>query len=100
MDYEVIWSPEALDDIDGIAEFHSKTDVFYAQIIVEGLIDRSRALQYQPLRGRYVPELAPLEYREVFCYSYRLIYRVDQKLVEIIAAIPGKIPLYATRFTS
>lgn len=51
MDYQVTWSPEALDDIDDIAEFHQKKDPLYAQAVVEELIERSRALSYLPLRG-------------------------------------------------
>ena len=71
MDYQVIWSPEALNDIDNIAELHQKTDPLYAQAVVEELITRSRTLSYYPLRGRQVPELEPSDYREVFAYSYR-----------------------------
>ena len=99
MDYEISWSPEALDDIDAIAEFHQKTDFFYAQTIVEALITRSRALSYQPLRGRTVPELTGLDYREVFAHSYRLIYKVRDGKVSVLAAIPGKIPMDLDRFT-
>lgn len=99
MDYEVIWSPQALDDIDDIAEFHQKTDPLYAQAVVEELVTRSRALAYYPLRGREVPELEGLDYREVFAYSYRLIYRIHGQQVDLIAAIPGKIPMDTKRFS-
>ena len=98
MDYQIIWSPEALDDVDDIAEFHSKKDQFYAQAVVEELILRSRTLHQFPLRGRHVPELERLDYREVFAYSYRLIYRIHQQKIEIIAAIPGKMPMDIERF--
>lgn len=98
MDYQVTWSPEALDDIDDIAAFHQKKDPLYAQAVVAELIARSRMLSYYPLRGRQVPELKGIDYREVFAYSYRLIYRVNAQDVEIIAVIPGKMPMDMERF--
>lgn len=99
MDYQVTWSPEALDDIDDIAEFHHKKDALYAQVVVEELIARSRNLRYHPLRGRQVPELEGIDYREVFVYSYRLIYRVIEQNVEVIAVITGKMPMEVERFS-
>jgi addiction module RelE/StbE family toxin len=98
MDYKITWSPEALDDIDDIAEFHAKKDPLYAQTVVEELITKSRKLAYYPLRGRHVPELGAQDYREIFVYSYRLIYEVTGQAVLIIAAIPGRMPMNVARF--
>ncbi len=98
MDYEISWSPEALDDIDDIAEFHHNRDPLYAQAVIEELVSRSRTLSYSPLRGRQVPELEGRGYREIFAYSYRLIYRVQAQGVAILAVIPGKMPMDDERF--
>lgn len=98
MDYKITWSPEALDDIDDIADFHAKKDPLYAQTVVEELITKSRKLAYYPLRGRHVPELGTQGFREIFVYSYRLIYEVTDQEVFIIAAIPGLMPMNVERF--
>jgi addiction module RelE/StbE family toxin len=89
MDYQVIWSPEALDDVDDIASYIAKDSPQYAQSVVEQVITRSRNLSSYALRGRVVPELDTPEYRETFIYSYRLIYKVTGKQVAIIAVIHG-----------
>jgi len=44
MDYQVIWSPEALDDVDDIAGYIAKDSPQYAQAVVEQVITRSRNL--------------------------------------------------------
>lgn len=44
MDCQIIWSPEALEDIDAIAEYIQKDSPLYAQAVVERCIAASRAL--------------------------------------------------------
>lgn len=56
---------------------------------MEELIAASRRLAPFPLRGRKVPELKST-HRECFVYSYRLIYRVENENVLIVAVIHGK----------
>lgn len=89
MDYQVEWSPEALEDVDGIAEYIAKDSPFYASAVASKILDTSRELQYLPLRGRVVPELKTSDFREFFVYSYRLIYQISEKNVLIVAVIHG-----------
>jgi toxin ParE1/3/4 len=89
MDYQIRWSPEAVEDIEEIAAYIRKDSPVYAQKVVEELIAASRRLMQFPLRGRNVPEL-PSTHRECFLYSYRMIYRVQDKHVLIVAVIHGK----------
>jgi len=87
MDYQVNWSPEALDDIDDIAAYIQKDSPLYAQAVVEQLIESSRKLQDHPYRGRVVPEINDQRYREIFIYNFRLIYRVVGSSVDVLAVI-------------
>ncbi|MCV6626570.1 MAG: type II toxin-antitoxin system RelE/ParE family toxin [Cellvibrionaceae bacterium] len=89
MDYQVIWSPEALDDIDDIAEYIAKDSPLYAQSTVEQMVLASRSLSRLPMRGRRVPELNDDSYREHFIASYRMIYRVLETEVQVLAVIHG-----------
>jgi len=89
MDYQVIWSPEALEDINEIATFIHKDSPHYAQAVVEHLINASRTLHQFPLRGRKVPELEDERYRERFVYNYRMIYHLEGQIVKIVAVIHG-----------
>ncbi len=89
MDYQIEWSPEAAEDIEEIAAYLHKDSSLYAQKVVEELIDASRRLTQFPLRGRTVPELTST-HRECFVYSYRLIYRIEEQHLLIVAVIHGK----------
>ena len=40
--------------------------------------------------GRIVPEIDEKEIRERFVYSYRLVYRIQNSTITIVAIIHGK----------
>ena len=86
----LIWSNEALDDVDRIAEYISKDSPFHAQLVVERLFDLADELPTHPKLGRIVPELADPNVRERFLYSYRLIYELTDEAIHVLAAIHGK----------
>jgi toxin ParE1/3/4 len=90
MDYAITWSPEALDDVDSIAAYIERDSSFYAIAVVTKIVDLSRSLVTQPKRGRIVPELEDQNIRELFVYSYRLIYQIRKDTILIIAVVHGK----------
>jgi addiction module RelE/StbE family toxin len=90
MDYEINWSPEALEDTEEIARYIQKDSPRYAGIVVDKLIEASRTLTSSPQRGCVVPELGLEDYREIFIYSYRLIYRMTQRSILVVAVIHGR----------
>jgi plasmid stabilization system protein ParE len=57
MDYEVIWSPEAIEDLESIAEYISRDSLFYAQAVVMKVLETTRTIRDFPLASRVVPEL-------------------------------------------
>ncbi|OGI46220.1 MAG: plasmid stabilization protein [Candidatus Muproteobacteria bacterium RBG_16_65_34] len=96
----LIWSQEALDDIDSIAEYISRDSLYHAQQVVEHIVDLGESLPAQPKLGRVVPELNNPEVRERFIYSYRLIYELKNDAIHILAVIHGKRLLESVeRFT-
>jgi len=86
----VIWSEEALSDIECIAEYISRDSAYYAQQVVDRMISTGDATKLYPESGRIVPELAEANIREKFIYSYRLIYEIEDKTINILAIIHGK----------
>jgi toxin ParE1/3/4 len=90
MAYSVVWSPNALDDVDQIAAYIARDSPTYAAAVVEKILDTTRNLQKFPLLGRIVPESNEESIRERFVYSYRLIYQVQEEIVIIIAVVHGK----------
>jgi toxin ParE1/3/4 len=90
MDYQVVWSPKALDDIDSIASFISMDSPSYAASVVKKILDISYSISRLPYSGRIVPEFVDVNIREKFAYSYRVIYRIKDKIITIAAVIHGK----------
>jgi len=86
----LIWTQEALDDIDAIAEFIARDSPTHARQVVERLFELGDAIVDQPRAGRVVPELGNADIRERFLYSYRLIYEMSNDLISILAVIHGK----------
>lgn len=86
----LIWSREALDDIEAIAEYISRDSAYYATHVVEQLLDLCESLPKHPKMGRNVPEFNDPDVRERFLYSYRLIYEVKGDAIHILAVIHGK----------
>lgn len=90
MDFKVVWSPEAGEDIESIADYISKDSQFYASSVVTRVVDLAGSLGEFPLIGRVVPELNDENIRERFVYSYRVIYRIEKERILIIAVVHGK----------
>lgn len=86
----VVWSPEALKDVDAIAAYIARDSVFYAAAVVEKMLGVAADLNRFPQAGRVVPELNQRDLRERFVYSYRLIYRIEPQRILVTAAIHGK----------
>ena len=90
MGQTLIWSREALDDIDSIAEYISRDSLYHARQVVERLFELGESLRKYPKIGRIVPELGDSQVRECFLYSYRLIYELKDEEIHILAVIHGK----------
>jgi plasmid stabilization system protein ParE len=86
----VVWSPEALEDVESIATYIARDSRFYAAAVVEKLLATAVDLPLFPGAGRAVPELGEYSVRERFVYSYRLIYRLRSDDILVVAVIHGR----------
>lgn len=82
MDYQIVWSPEALADVEAIASYIARDSAVYAQAVVEKILETARHVREFPFMGRIVPELGQETIRErlVFngeCESMRLSSSVE-----------------------
>ena len=80
----IIWTENALNDIDNIASYISKDSEFYAKQFVKKLISATLKLESFPEVGKTIHELPQSDYREILFKKYRIIYRVDANKVYII----------------
>ncbi len=90
MALRLIWSPEAVEDLNSIAEYIAKDSVFYARSVVRKVLSIAKEIPSSPNIGRIVPEIGSNIIRERFVYSYRLVYEIDERQVNVVAVIHGK----------
>lgn len=90
MAQQVVWSPEAVEDVDAIAGYIARDSAFYAAAVVEKLLAIAKGLVVFPEIGRIVPELGDETLRECFVYSYRLIYQLRADDILVVAVIHGR----------
>ena len=90
MAHRVVWSARALADVESIAAYIASDSPAYAAAVVKRIASSTRNLSRFPSSGREVPEYQDPAIREVFAYSYRIIYKVDDEEVLIAAVVHGK----------
>ena len=86
----VIWSDEALQDLEAIASFIARDSRYYAQKVISEIVEKGESLVDFPESGRIVPELSRPEVRECFIYSYRLIYQIQTDAIHILTVFHGR----------
>jgi toxin ParE1/3/4 len=62
----------------------------YASAVVKKILESTRILNRFPDSGRQVPEFQDRTIRELLVYCYRVIYRVSEEEVLVLAVIHGK----------
>jgi toxin ParE1/3/4 len=73
-----------------IYNYIAKDSGFYAKKVVNDIVDKSDYLANFPNLGRKVEEMDDDNLREVIVYSYRMIYRVVEDGVNILAIVHCK----------
>ncbi len=56
---------------------------------LEKVVQKAQSLSFPTKRGRIVPELQRQDIREVFVSNYRMLYRVAETEVSIVAFLHG-----------
>ena len=79
MDYQVIWSPSARDDLKEIVIYISERNPGAAERIGLSFIEASKSLGRFEKKGRKVPEFGEESIRELILAPYRLIYQINTK---------------------
>jgi len=90
MAFALEWSEEALEDIVSIANYIEKDSPTYAKSVVSKFFEKAELLQEFSELGRKVPEMNNPQIREIFVYSYRLIYKIERTKILFIAVVHGR----------
>ena len=86
----LVWSPEAVEDIDAIAAYIGRDSPWYARAVASKIVETAESIPDYPELGRMVPEIDDSAIRERLVHRYRVIYRLDEARVLIVAVIHGR----------
>jgi len=86
----VRWTHSSKLDLKHIFDYIAKDSVYYAKKVVNNIVDKADYLADFPNLGRKIEEIDDDNLREIIVYSYRVIYRVDEDGVNILAIVHCK----------
>jgi toxin ParE1/3/4 len=87
---KVIWAYAAEEDLEAAASYIYRDSPVYAASFIDRALEVSHSLDEYAERGRMVPELSDSSVREIFVYSYRLVYHIEDDRISILALIHGR----------
>lgn len=90
MDRSVTWTESAADEFDAAAAYRAQASAVYASALAAEFRAASRSLRQMAERGRVVPELGDPAIREIFVKGYRMVYKVSEYRVWILALVWGR----------
>ena len=72
---QVIWSGRAVSHLQEISSYIRRGSPKYSRIVARDIVAATRRLKKAPLSGRIIPEFESSNFREIFQYNYRVLYR-------------------------
>ena len=91
--YNIKCASPALDDLDEIIEYISKTNLTYSIKVMDKIYEQVSKLDMYPERYRIVPELEKygyLIYRQLIVDYWKVIYKIEGNIVYIMLIIDGR----------
>lgn len=86
----VVWTLEAVSDLEAIADYIARDSASYAASVLREILDAGNSLDRFFQRGRVVPETRLTAIRELIVREYRLIYRVERTRIVIVTIVHGR----------
>lgn len=86
----VKWTKPAKQDLKAVYIYIKKDSEYYAKKVANEIVDKSEFLNEFPQMGKIVPEINDPNIREIYVYSYRLIYEILNNKISILALIHGR----------
>lgn len=85
----VYWTENAIAHLTNIFKYIEINSPTYARRVIDRITRRSEQIAEQPLSGRKIPEYDAEDIRELIEKPYRIIYRIKQNQIDVIAVIHG-----------
>jgi toxin ParE1/3/4 len=81
---KVAWSYVALGNLIEANKYISNENPEAARKVINDIYETGNKIKEFPEKGRIVPEIRRNNIREVFCFEYRIIYRIESKRIFIL----------------
>ena len=81
---EVIWTDNAIEDLNDIGEYIAKDSERYAEITVLKLFSSVDILETHPKKGFMVPEFRDESIRQIIVGNYRIVYQFEETVLLLI----------------
>ncbi len=83
----MIWTQPAKADLRSIHDFVANDSPHYAKKVVQDIREKTDILEQLPKRGKKIPELNNDHVRELSLYSYRIIYKIKEQGIFVLAVV-------------
>ena len=87
---KILWTEPSIEDLRNLHGYIARDSKIYATIFVQRIILAVERLADFPRLGRVVPEADEEMIRELLFQNYRIIYRINNDLIEILTVIHGR----------
>lgn len=87
---KIVWSKDALDDLEKIADYIARDSRANAAKVIKKILAATRNLNQFPHLGLVVPEISDPQTRQRIVLNYRLIYRLEPDSVLVIAVVHSR----------
>jgi toxin ParE1/3/4 len=91
MDFKIVWTEPALDDLRDICSYLATKDLNSSERVGKDTLSHVNILEKFPFIGPKYPQGSSGRVCEILCRNYRIFYRVseEQKNVEILTICHG-----------
>jgi len=85
----IVWTARAVRDLEDIRTYIEQDDPAAADRWIARLVERVERAAPFPFAGRAVPEVHREEVREVLERSYRIVYLVRERTIDVLTVFEG-----------
>ncbi len=89
MDKRIIWTDQVYRDIDSSADYIAKDSEYYAASFINAVLTAGIVVPFRR-KSRQSPEINDPDIREIFVKNHRLIYKIKEHSITILALVHGR----------
>jgi len=86
---QIRWSPRAISNLEEICNYIASDSKHYASLFANKILLIVKNIPQFPKSGRIVPEYGDENLREKVYQNYRIVYRLKDDIIEIVAICHG-----------